>query len=169
MNPVSVKIIPIPHLYLKYILGNFILHDWKTPGIKKCLSVPPVVYPSTEVILVVWLPSNSIYGLLKRFPMGIFHPISVLTSAPLPTPPQKKRNKKKTMQLKRLVLIVTSDIYLNARASCLGGGDGWRGWPVSPSGRQTWPVCRLGLNSQLFQKLFLAVYFWIVCQWAPSK
>ena len=73
------------------ISGNFILHhDWKTPRIKKCLSVPPVVYPSIKVFMIVRLPSTSIYGLFRLFPEGIFNRISVLTpSIPLPFAPQK--------------------------------------------------------------------------------
>ena len=41
---------------------------------------------SSSSCLIVF---TSIYGLFKRFPMGVFHWISVLTPIPLPCPPEK--------------------------------------------------------------------------------
>ena len=48
-----------------------------------------------EVFLVVLLPSTSICDLFERFPMGVFHPISVLTHLSSTLPPQKMTVKKK--------------------------------------------------------------------------
>ena len=54
------------------------------------LSVPSLVCAGFEVFLVVRLPSNSIHGLFKRFPMGVFHRISVLIPHPSSNPPLQK-------------------------------------------------------------------------------
>ena len=49
---------------------------------------------------------------------GKSHPRRTFPTQDGQFPPKKKKRKKNSFQIKQLVLIVASDIYLNARASC---------------------------------------------------